>query len=106
MSALHNARISEPSAAAIEARTALAELAIPCADVASWADASPEYQSTPSDHPLRRLIRAYERIAAKFRGGSALPIDPTAIDRILATATPDERARAALAIAAARRGVL
>lgn len=99
----HNARISEPSAAALDARTALAELAIPCADVASWAASSPEYASTASDHPIRRLLRAFDRIAARFAGGASLPLDPTAIDRILASATPDERARAALAIAAARR---
>lgn len=88
-----------PSTAQERARQhALAEYGIAAHDFAQWAESSPEYASLPSSHPARRLVRAHRR------NGHALNDETSTVDRILATATPTERALAAEAIKRARIG--
>ncbi len=105
----HNARVRPFPATAeeIEARTCLAQIMIPAKAVRDWAESQPEFSHLPNCHPIRALVRTVDRlscnteIAELVERGRLAMVQP-AIDRILANATPDELARAALAIAITR----
>lgn len=75
---------------------ALAELGIAAHDFAEWAEGDSGYASLPATHAARRMVRAYHRASRSVQ-------EIESVDRVLATATPDERARAAAAIEIGRR---
>ncbi len=51
--------------AELEARADLACMMIRARAVKAWAASVPEYQSQPSNHPIRALVRAFEQICAR-----------------------------------------
>jgi hypothetical protein len=109
----HNARIREPEPTdtEIEARIRLAQIMTCAANVKRWAQAHPEFASESRAHPVARLIRTYDELCCNTALTSAvesgkIAIEQAAADRILQTATPDEKRRAALAVVMARKGMI
>lgn len=78
----------------IAARGQLAELAAAVESFRLACEHDPNFAALPGDHPARRLFRTHERVKVADRLAFA-----TMADRILASATRDERAAAALDIA-------
>lgn len=87
--------IAPPSFEELDARTKLADLACPAADLVQLLKSNPDFASWPNSHPARAFVRAFERAC----------VNTTRSDRVLANASPSERARAAAAIVAQRTGI-
>lgn len=105
----HGARVGRVTPIEDGARARLAELMIPAARVRRWAKDSPEFASLERDHPVRELVRAVERLSLSesivdlVTVAEGATLSEAATNRVLENATPNERARAAIAIVVSRK---